>query len=93
MCTNYEVSISFHLKLLRYLKGVNLCEVCRETRIPFKRLYRAERGYCRYLRLTDISILAEYYNIPISYLFRDAKKDAEYLLGILMEKRLKQVIQ
>ena len=93
MRADYEVGISFHLRLLRCIKGVNLFEVCRETRIPFRTLYRAERGYCKHLRLTDVALLAKYYAVPIPNLFRDAKKDAEYLLGILLEGRLKQAVR
>ena len=92
MCVDYDASVSFHLKLLRYLKGVSIFEVCRETRIPFKRLSRAEHGFCRYLKMTDICVLAQYYNVPVSYLFKDAKKESAYLLGILLEKRLKRIV-
>ena len=92
MCVDYDASVFFHLKLLRYLKGVSIFEVCRETRIPFKRLYRAEHGLSRYLKMTDICVLAQYYNVPVSYLFKDAKKESAYLLGILLEKRLKRIV-
>ena len=93
MCVDYDAYISFHLKLLRYSKGVSIFEVCRETRIPFKRLSRAEHGFCRYLKMTDIFVLAQYYDVPISCLFKDAEKESAHLLGILLEKRLKKVVR
>lgn len=93
MCVDYDASVFFHLKLLRYLKGVSIFEVCRETKIPFKRLSRAEHGLSRYLKMTDICVLAQYYNVPISCLFKDAEKESAHLLGILLEKRLKKVVR
>ena len=93
MCVDYDASVSFHLKLLRYSKGVSIFEVCRETKIPFKRLSRAEHGLSRYLKISDILVLAWYYNVPISCLFKDAEKESAHLLGILLEKRLKKVVR